>query len=268
VSCINGHAKAGCCLGRSENALSLVKLIITVTRRERECHSPDDILMAEINKDVTASAFFGIEDNDILSLLPAARVAIAKDNARLFVGNIIHNHLESSRQDVFSIDSISMNTTAYTDLLSVTDKTISLVTRIAESLRSCQRQAARLRIADLAIAGLHTECSAIRVAFHRIRKILTETNDEEIHDRFDAYILEEYENITQVSNILFRLIGTNLRKFDINDGKASDRDLFKTSLQKLWRNEQMEMASQQIGRLSRGIDILCSAFQSYDHEIL
>jgi len=222
--------------------------------------------MAAPSHNQIAPDFFGPEEDDPASVLPAGRIAIATDNARLFVGNIVNNSAPGRSQDAFSIDGASLASTLLVDSLGLTEKVLALVTRCTGSLRSCQQHAARLRIADLAVASLHTECSAIRVELNRIRTAIVQERDGRTQGRFEAYLLEEHESIAQACWLLLRVLDTNLQRLGLVDVERLDRDTLKTKLQSIWRNEQMEIASQQIGSLARGTTIVASAFQSYAHQ--
>lgn len=219
--------------------------------------------MAALRRDKIASDFFGADEDVLSSPPPTGRIAIARDNARLFVGNIINNYPENQKRTAFSIDGVSMTSTAFTDPLTLTTSVLVAVTRAVDTLRSCQRYAARLKIADLSIASLHTECSTIRLSLHQIKSLMTRDGDKALEDRFEAYVLEEYDDVLQACCLPFSVLNRHLGNLGFTQMNEMDRSTFKTKLQSIWVNQQMEMISQHIGGLARAINILCTAFQSY-----
>lgn len=219
--------------------------------------------MAKLPADQAVSDFFG-EDVDISSSsYPAGRVAIARDNARLFVGNVNNYYSENPRRDAFSIEDLSITDTTMMDPLSFTTSVLAAVTQTADTLRSCQRRAARLRIADLSIASLHTECSTIRLRLNQIQSLMLRSGEKQLEDRFEAYVLNEYDDLLQACCLAFSILNRRLESLGITQMTDMDRETLREKLHDMWAYSQMEMICHTIGSLARAIGILSSAFQSY-----
>ena len=219
--------------------------------------------MAKLQSNHAASDFFG-EDVDISSSsYPAGRVAIAKDNARLFVGNVNNYYSETYKRDAFSIEDLSISDSTMMDPLSFTTSVLAAVTQTADTLRSCQRRAARLRIVDLSIASLHTECATIRLRLNQIQSLIMRDGEKQLEDRFEAYVLNVYDDLLQACCLPFSILNRHLESLGITQMEEVDRITFRGKLHEFWACSQMEMIFQTIGSLARAIGILYSAFQSY-----
>ena len=219
--------------------------------------------MAKLPPDQAVSDFFGEDVAISSSSYPAGRVAIARDNARLFVGNVNNYYTENPKRDAFSIEDLSITDTTMMDPLSFTISVLAAVSQTADTLRSCQRHAAGLRMADLSIASLHTECSTIRLRLNQIQSLILRGGENKLEDRFEAYVLNEYDDLLQACCLPFSLLNRHLASLGITQMKEMDRITLRGKLHDIWAYSQMEMICHTIGSLARAIGILSSAFQSY-----
>jgi hypothetical protein len=137
------------------------------------------------------------------------------------------------------------------------------VTRFANTLRSCQRYIARCPMADLSITSLYTGCSTIRLQLSQIRNQVFRDGGNAPNDRFEPYILEEYQSVLEACSICFVILNRHLGSLGlIKVEEMSKRALLK-QLKSLWDRQQMEIISQTIIGLARAIRVLYSAFISY-----
>ena len=219
--------------------------------------------MASSRQNLIYPNFFDDDEDVTTAPLQARKIAVARDNARLFVGNVINNHSTSLNRDVVSMDGTSIATTIMMDPLAFTETVLAAVTRAATTLRLCQRHAAHLRIADLSVASLHTDCSTIRLRLNDIKKSAFHEGADLLVERFEGYILEEYDNLLQACCLPFSILNKHLDELGLNQAQDMDRGVLKTNLQGIWAYPQMELICQNIRGLARAIDILGSAFRSY-----
>ena len=149
------------------------------------------------------------------------------------------------------------------DPITLTSSVLAGVSRATDTLRSCQRYAARFKIADLSVASLHTECSTIRLGLRQIKKLITSDGNNTIEDRFEAYVLEEYDGVLQACCLPFSILNAHLESLELTQVKGMSQNTFTVKLQSVWSHPQMDNISQNIIGLARAIGILCLAFQSY-----
>ncbi|OAQ59485.1 RGS domain-containing protein (Rax1) [Pochonia chlamydosporia 170] len=218
--------------------------------------------MDKLRRDDVTADFFG--PNDEVASAPPGRVAIAKDNARLFVGNVINNHAEPSRHDTFAIDSerSSLMTTSGLDPITLTAKVFEAATPVASALRSCQKQAARFKIAALSIALLHTECAAIRTTLIQIKSLLSRDGQKPLTIEAERIILEDYYGVLEFSWLLFNVILKHLRNLGLTQLEGVSKDDFTAKMEKLWEYREMDGIIQVLGRQARAVDLFHMALQS------
>ncbi|KAH6971034.1 hypothetical protein BKA56DRAFT_693938 [Ilyonectria sp. MPI-CAGE-AT-0026] len=224
--------------------------------------------MDKLRRDDVTADFFGPDKE--ATLAPPGRVAIARDNARLFVGNVINNHTAPPRQDTFDIDSerSSLMTTSGLDPITLTTKVFEAATPVASALRSCQKQAARFKIGALSIASLHTECSAIRTTLLQIKSLLSRDGQKPLTIESGRIILEDYYGVLEFSWLLFNVILKHLRSLGLTQLEGMSKDDFTANMGKFWEYREMDEIIQVLGRQARAVDLFHVAFQSEtEHEI-
>jgi hypothetical protein len=181
------------------------------------------------------------------------------------------NGMSGSRRDAaVAIDRITLGiedgsvmSFSSMDLLSLTAKVLESVAVVVDTLRTCQRYAARLRIVDLSTASLHTDCATIRLGLRQIENMMGRDRGKTLEDRFEAYVLEEYDGVLQACRLPFSILNIHLEQLEIDEVKDLDRRQLTIKLQSLWRHQQMDMICHNIAGLARAINILSTAFQSY-----
>lgn len=218
--------------------------------------------MDKLRRDDVTADFFG-PDNEA-TLAPPGRVAIARDNARLFVGNVINNHATPPRQDTFDIDSerSSLMTTSGLDPITLTAKVFEAAAPVASALRSCQKQAARFKIGALSIASLHTECSAIRTTLLQIKSLLSRDGQKPLTIESGRIILEDYYGVLEFSWLLFNVILKHLRSLGLTQLEGMSKEDFTANMGKFWEYREMDEIIQVLGRQARAVDLFHVAFQS------
>lgn len=215
-----------------------------------------------MERDQAIRGFFG-DDEEVISTLPRpSRVAYARDNARLFIGNVVNDVSTGIDRYAVSIDGFSMTSATGTALLTFTTAVLAVVTEAANWLCSCQSHAAKLKIADLSIIALYTECSAIRLELKQIENLMLREGDEVIEARVEAYLVEELQNWLQACCVLFSIMNQHFAKLGLAELSDTDRGVFKAHLQSIWTFPQMDLICQNVQSSARAIGILSAAFQS------
>jgi hypothetical protein len=92
---------------------------------------------------------------------------------------------------------------------------------------------------------------------------MTRNGSETVEDRFEAFVLEQYDDVLQACYILFSILNRHLERLGVAQADDLNRIAYKSKLQSIWAFPQMEMICQNISGLARAVDVLCSAFQSY-----
>lgn len=148
--------------------------------------------MVDIRKYEVAADFFG-PDSDAVTSSPLSRVAIG---------------------------GISFVSASDMDPLTLTTRVREAVTPVAITLRSCQRRAARFKIAALSIASLYTECSALWTGLQRIKTLMARDRGRALMTGSGLVIEENYSGILEFSWLLINVISKHLTTLKLTEFKA------------------------------------------------
>ncbi|KAI2472258.1 hypothetical protein F4781DRAFT_9251 [Annulohypoxylon bovei var. microspora] len=164
-------------------------------------------------------------------------------------------------QVTFNIETMSLATISFLDPLTLMSSVLGAVNRAVDMLRECQQIATKLRIPNLFITSLRTECSAIRLGLIQIKEVITKVESTSLQEFFQEDILEEYNTVLESCHLTFYILNKHMNAIGLRTMHNADRDALRLKLQALSRNSQMDEVSQAIMGLARGVRILCTAFE-------
>lgn len=166
-------------------------------------------------------------------------------------------------KDAFGLEEISLTSASSLDLQTFTGTVLSLVTSATAILRSCLKYAARLKVTDLSMTSLLAECITVNVGLRQIEGTIHRDRGKLPEDRFEEYILQQYDNMLHACYPLFYILKTRLEKSGLAQMESMDKISFTAKLQSAWDRNQSNVLHQSISGLARAINILSTAFQSY-----
>ena len=149
------------------------------------------------------------------------------------------------------------------DPLSITTGVLTLVVRGISAVQSCQNYVTKYKIADLSIASVRTECSSIRIALLQIQRLISQDPHRPAEDRFEEYLLEEYQAVLGACSLTFSILHERLTALGVDGLNQRNGSDFGSKLRYMWNESQMEMVRQNIRGQAIAISLLLTAFQSY-----
>jgi hypothetical protein len=111
---------------------------------------------------------------------------------------------------------------------------------------------------DLSVVSLHTECSTIRFQLNWIEKLIFRDRD-----RFEAYLLEEYQSLLEACSISFFVLNKHFEGLGLTKVETMPQDTVIEQVKLLWEHRQMDIVSQSIIGQARAIGVLFHAFTSF-----
>ncbi|KAF4632016.1 hypothetical protein G7Y89_g6114 [Cudoniella acicularis] len=148
------------------------------------------------------------------------------------------------------------------DPLSITTSVLSIVGHSINAVQSCQNYATKYNLAGLSIAALRTECSSIRVALLQIHSLIIRDPDRDARDRFEEYVLEEYNAVLGACSLTFAILNERLEGMGLGGLDKKNTSDFSSKWKYMWNESQMDTIRQGIRGQALAINLLLTAFQS------
>jgi hypothetical protein len=151
------------------------------------------------------------------------------------------------------------------DPLSITTGVIGLVSQGIGSVQTIQSYITKYKLVDLSVTSTRTECSAIRIALLQIQELLAQNKlgaKAGARDSFTSYAIEEYESVLSACSIAFSVLNERLAELNMHGLDKYNEGTFKSKLNAVWNDGEMNMLRQNIRGQAIAINLLLSAFQA------
>jgi hypothetical protein len=128
-----------------------------------------------------------------------------------------------------------------------------------------RRSRATYNLADLTIASVTTECSAIRIALLQIqrlileKKILQSTTARNDHA---SYILEDFQRVLGACSFTFAALNQRLTSLDLQSASKHNDSTFMAKVKAVWNEDEMALLRNNIRGLSEAIVLLLTVSQA------
>jgi len=148
------------------------------------------------------------------------------------------------------------------DPLSITVSVLSLVGRSITTIQTCQRYASKYQDAELSMSSLRTECSAINLALSQIQRLITRDQRRNLKDRFEDYVLVEYESVLTGYQLVFTTFNARASELGLDKDDNLKEATFWEKVKYVWNEPQMESLRGGISGQANAVGILLSVFQA------
>jgi len=141
-----------------------------------------------------------------------------------------------------SWSSVSLNFIHHAEMdpLSITTGVLTIVIRTIGVIQSCSDYASKYSISDLAIASMRTECSSIRVALLQIQNLVSREPNRSPEERFESYLLIEYEAVLGACSQTFSILNTRLAQIGLDRLNDQNEAAFSSKLRYMWKESQID----------------------------
>jgi hypothetical protein len=149
------------------------------------------------------------------------------------------------------------------DPLSITVSVLSLVNRSVSTIQTCQSYASKYQDAQLSMISLRTECSAINLALSQIQRLITRDQKRNLKDRFEEYVLVEYESVLTGCQLVFTTFLARASELGLDQEDKLKEATFWEKVKYVWNEPQMQSLRGGISGQANAVGILLSVFQAY-----
>jgi hypothetical protein len=128
------------------------------------------------------------------------------------------------------------------DPFTLVTTTITLVAQAIQGVQTIQGYVSKYNLADLTIASVTTECSAIRIAL--------------------LQILEDFHRVLGACSFTFAALNQRLTSLDLQSASKHNDSTFMAKVKAVWNEDEMALLRNNIRGLSEAIVLLLTVSQA------